>query len=67
MAGKNFVNYSYDNEQAELQLQQTAHWAMEGHMKYPQTVNAWAGIVGNNIVQPFLIDGYVCYVRAYHR
>lgn len=33
------------------------HWAIEGHTQYPQTINVWAGIVGNTIVGPFFIDG----------
>lgn len=33
------------------------HWKIEGHTQGPQKVNLWAGIIYNNIVGPFMING----------
>lgn len=33
------------------------HWMREHHSQYPQKVNVWAGILCNQIIGPFFIDG----------
>lgn len=33
------------------------HWMRESHTQKPEKVNVWAGIVGNHIVGPFIING----------
>ncbi|KAJ8939594.1 hypothetical protein NQ318_010601 [Aromia moschata] len=33
------------------------HWMRELHPQNPEKVNVWAGIIGENIIGPFFIDG----------
>ncbi|KAJ8941334.1 hypothetical protein NQ318_004778 [Aromia moschata] len=33
------------------------HWMRELHTQNPEKVNVWAGIIGENIIGPFFIDG----------
>lgn len=33
------------------------HWMRDSHTQYPQKLNVWAGILCNQIVGPFFIDG----------
>lgn len=33
------------------------HWMRDSHTQYKQKVNVWAGILCNEIVGPFFIDG----------
>uniref|UniRef100_A0A1B6G3J3 Tc1-like transposase DDE domain-containing protein n=1 Tax=Cuerna arida TaxID=1464854 RepID=A0A1B6G3J3_9HEMI len=33
------------------------HWKEESHTQHPQKLNVWAGIIGNQIVGPFFING----------
>src|SRR5436190_22642731 len=32
---------------------------LQTHTQYPQKVNVWAGILGSNIIRPFIIDGFL--------
>ena len=32
-------------------------WMMQQHPQHPQKVNVWAGVIGNNIIGPFFIEG----------
>ena len=32
------------------------HWMRETHTQYPEKVNVWAGIFGNRIIGPYLIE-----------
>lgn len=32
-------------------------WMLDSHTQYPQKVNVWAGILNNNLIGPFFIDG----------
>lgn len=42
------------------------HWMIEAHTQHPQKVNVWAGIVGQNIIGPFIIDGNLDGVSYHH-
>ncbi|KAJ8960516.1 hypothetical protein NQ318_013800 [Aromia moschata] len=33
------------------------HWMRELHTQNPEKVNVWAGIIGENIIGPFFMDG----------
>ncbi|KAJ8946457.1 hypothetical protein NQ318_014445 [Aromia moschata] len=33
------------------------HWMRELHTQNPEKVNVWGGIIGENIIGPFFIDG----------
>ncbi|KAJ8941074.1 hypothetical protein NQ318_003255 [Aromia moschata] len=36
---------------------ENTHWMRELHTQNPEKVNVWAGIIGENIIGPFFIDG----------
>ncbi|KAJ8945207.1 hypothetical protein NQ318_009852 [Aromia moschata] len=38
-------------------LRENPHWMREVHMQNSDKVNVWAGIIGENIIGPFFIDG----------
>lgn len=37
--------------------QQNPHWCRESHTQNPQKINLWAGILGNQLIGPFEING----------
>lgn len=37
--------------------QENPHWYRESHTQHPQRLNVWAGIIGNFIIGPFIING----------
>lgn len=32
------------------------HWKREAHSQHPQKVNVWVGLIGTNVIGPFVIE-----------
>lgn len=52
-----FVNGQVNRHNCRYWADHNPHWMIEGHTQRPQKVNLWAGIINNNIVGPFVVDG----------
>lgn len=52
-----FLSGTVNRENCRYWAPENLHLAMEGHKRYPQTVNVWAKIVRNTIVGTSVTDG----------
>lgn len=66
----NFVNNIVFSDEASFLLngnlnrhncrywsEKNPHWKREAHTQHPQKVNVWSGLIGSNVIGPFVIDG----------
>lgn len=51
------LNGQVNRHNCRIWSRDNPHWMEELHTQYPQKVNVWAGILGNNIIGPFFIEG----------
>lgn len=51
------LNGEPNHQNCRFWSQQNQHVALPTHTQYRRSVNVWAGILGNNIIGPFFIDG----------
>lgn len=52
-----YLNGTVNRQNCRYWSDTNPHWMMEAQTQYPEKVNVWAGIVGNNILGPFFIEG----------
>lgn len=47
----------YNKQNYRYWCQENPHWIRETRTQRPEKINVWTGILGNNIIGPFFIDG----------
>ncbi len=51
------LNGEVNRHNCRYWAQENPHWYRAGHTQHPQRLNVWAGIIGNFIIGPFVING----------
>lgn len=51
------LNGEVNKQNYRYWAKENPHWYRESHTQYRQSVNVWAGIVGNKVIGPYFFDG----------
>lgn len=60
------LNGTVNRHNCRYWADENPHWMRESHTQYPEKVNVWAGIIQNQIIGPFFIEGNLNSVQYLH-
>lgn len=52
-----FLNGNVNRHNFRYWSDENPHWTSESKTQYPEKLNVWAGIMGNQVIGPFFIEG----------